>query len=67
MILPLISCYIAPPKGGRNGPSPCDRSLPAFRRHVYETRPGAVIPQEQAESAIETAARFVECIAELLA
>jgi uncharacterized protein (UPF0332 family) len=33
----------------------------------YETGPGAVIPQEQAETAIETAARFVECIAELLA
>jgi len=33
----------------------------------YETGPGAVIPPEQVETAIETAARFVECIAELLA
>ena len=33
----------------------------------YETGPGAVIPPEQAETAIETATRFVECVAELLA
>jgi uncharacterized protein (UPF0332 family) len=32
----------------------------------YETGPGAVIPQEQAATAIETAARFVGCIAGVL-
>jgi uncharacterized protein (UPF0332 family) len=32
----------------------------------YETGPGAVIPREQAATAIETAARFVECIAGVL-
>jgi uncharacterized protein (UPF0332 family) len=33
----------------------------------YETGPDAVIPQDEAAAAIETATRFVECIAELLA
>lgn len=33
----------------------------------YETGPGAVIPPEQVETAIETATRFVECVAKLLA
>ncbi len=33
----------------------------------YETGPGAMIPPEQAAAAIETATRFVECVAQLLA
>jgi uncharacterized protein (UPF0332 family) len=33
----------------------------------YETGPSAVVPPEQAASAIETATRFVECVVELLA
>jgi len=32
----------------------------------YETGPRAVIPKEQAETAIDTAASFVECVAGLL-
>jgi hypothetical protein len=32
----------------------------------YETGPDAVVSAEQVESAIATATRFVECVAELL-
>jgi hypothetical protein len=33
----------------------------------YEPRPNAVVPREIAEAAVETAARFVDCVATLLA
>jgi uncharacterized protein (UPF0332 family) len=51
-----------------------DKSFPVFLTQAYnlkavadyEMGPGAVIPLERAEAAIETAARFIDCIAGLL-
>lgn len=51
-----------------------DKSFPVFLTQAYnlkavadyEMGPGAVIPPERAEAAVETAGRFIDCIAELI-